>query len=113
MDRKAALERTMGDEQFLSELLGVFIDGLPKVKKRLEDAIRHGNGDDIAAEAGCLAGAAGNLGATEICSVACNVDRAGREGDIAEADQQFRNLLREVGRFVSYVQSGEFNDFLC
>jgi HPt (histidine-containing phosphotransfer) domain-containing protein len=110
IDRKAALERTMGDEQFLSELVQAFIDGLPAIKKRLEHAVHHGNGGVIAAEAGCLAGAAGNLGATELCNAAFDLEQAGRKGPLDEAPRQFRKLLWEVDRFISYARPDELDD---
>ncbi len=110
IDRKSALERTMGDAQFLSELLQAFIEGLPETKKRLEHAVEHGNAGTVAKEAGCLAGAAGNLGVTELSDTAFDLELAGRKGCTAEIHRYFRKLLLEVERLIAHVRSDEFDE---
>jgi HPt (histidine-containing phosphotransfer) domain-containing protein len=106
IDRKAALERTMGDEQFLSDLLQEFIQYLPDIKERIVDAIVHKNAPTLAKEANLLAGAAGNLGAAGLSDAAFDLEIASRKGHISEVHRSYRKLEQEVKSFIEYAQMG-------
>lgn len=105
VDRNIALERTMGDERFLSNLLQEFTEFLPDIKTKIVNAIVHKNASTLAKEASLLAGAAGKLGAARLSEAAFDLEIASLKGLIAEMNRSYRKLEQEVKSFIEYVQS--------
>jgi HPt (histidine-containing phosphotransfer) domain-containing protein len=105
VDRKAALERTMGDEQFLSQLLQEFADWLVDMRERIGAAIADKDVKTLAKEANLLAGAAGNMGAEALSDAAFGLETASRKGVIQEVRLSFRKLEQEAESFAAYTRT--------
>jgi HPt (histidine-containing phosphotransfer) domain-containing protein len=113
IDREAALERAMGDEQFFLELLQKFINDLPDIKESIGEAIGHQHTETVAKNACRLAEASGNLGAVRLSDAAFELEQVCRNGQIGKAPCCFRKLIQEVDRFVGHVRAVEFDSFRC
>ena len=105
VDKNAALERTMGDEQFLLDLLEELVMNLPRISERIKKAIIEKNAGSVAIEANRLAGAAGNLGAMRLSEAAFCLEKLARKGCIENAHDAFKQLIQESDRLILYTQT--------
>jgi PAS domain S-box-containing protein len=104
LDLENALERAMGDKDFLKMLLGEFVQGLPDQIESLKVAVAGTDTVALAEQAHKLKGAAANLSAYGVSSAAKSLEEIGRSQNMDEANQVLEVLLNESKRLTEYIE---------
>jgi len=107
LDLEKALERAMGDKDFLKMLLGGFIQELPDQIESLKVAVADTDMAAMMEQAHKLKGAAANLSAYGVSSAAKSLEEIGRSQNIDEANQIMEVLLNESKRLTEYIERTE------
>lgn len=105
-DQSRALDSVGGDEEFLSELAGVFSLACPILLKNLQDSVAAKNSFPLANTAQLLGRAAGNLGATRVAEAALVVETMARRSHIEDIGSACQVLRQEAQRFLNTL--GDF-----
>jgi len=108
IDSVRALERTMGDGQFLQELVDVFASSVSDQVRAVEAALSAGHLDTVSEIAHKLKGTAGNLCAEGIHDLARQLEDAAAIGHDAEAWRLLVQLKEEGDRFKAYVTDSQW-----
>jgi PAS domain S-box-containing protein len=108
LDLEDALERAMGDKDFLKMLLGGFVQGLPDQIESLKVAVAGTDTVALAEQAHKLKGAAANLSAYGVSSAAKSLEEIGRSQNMDEANQVLEVLLNESKRLTEYIERVEW-----
>ena len=103
-DRAGLLDRLMGDTELASAVLGGFAGDLPTRIGELRASLEAGDMAAAQRHAHTIKGAAANVGGERLRSLAADIERALKSGDLASAragatqvDPTFRALLRAAG----------------
>ena len=91
-------EVTMDDEEFMAELIDIFLDDSPTQIRVLRDAIEGREGGVAASAAHRLKGSSGNLGADSLAALCRRVEESGRENRVEEMPGLLRDIEREFSR---------------
>ena len=108
LDFEKALERAMGDKDFLKMLLGGFIQELPDQIESLKVAVAGTDAVALTEQAHKLKGAAANLNAYGVSSAAKSLEEIGRSQNMDEANQILEILLHESKRLTEYIERAEW-----
>ena len=84
-----------GEPDVLSEVLGLFLDEVPKRVERLRDAWRRGDAPGVQRLAHSLKGSSGNIGAGALYDVCRHIDERARTAELSGGDQLLESLARE------------------
>jgi HPt (histidine-containing phosphotransfer) domain-containing protein len=103
--REVALERLEGDENFLRELIEIFLKDAPERIEKLDEALRAGEAAQVQLHAHTLKGASAYLGAEALREAAYEMELAGKAGDLAQAPQSLRRIEYEYGRLKKDLQA--------
>ncbi len=98
-------EVTMGDEEFMAELIDIFLDDSPAPIRVLRDAIEGQEGEVAASAAHRLKGSSGNLGAGSLAALCRQVEESGRENRVEEMPGLLRDIEREFSRVKKYLSA--------
>jgi len=91
-------EATMGDEEFMVELIDIYLDDSPTQISALRDAIEGQDGKVAASTAHRLKGSSGNLGADSLAALCRQVEEAGREDRVAAMPGLLSDIEHEFSR---------------
>lgn len=91
-DRESALARVGDDEELLSELVKIFLDDYPNNLKAIQVALAEGDSSLLERAAHSLKGAVANFGAEDVVREAFELERKGRAGDLAHANDNLQRL---------------------
>ena len=94
IDLDSALERAMGNKDFLDKMINGFIKSMPEQIESLRGLIKQEDGDALRKGAHSLKGASANLSMSGLSAAAFRLEQMGRDGELSEADQ----ALGELGR---------------
>ncbi|MGA8180899.1 MAG: response regulator, partial [Desulfobacterales bacterium] len=108
LDFEKALERAMGDKDFLKMLLEGFIQELPSQIESIKAAIAGTDPVALTEQAHKIKGAAANLSACEIFDAAKALEEIGRSRNMAQADQMLIVLVKESQRLAEYMERAEW-----
>jgi CheY-like chemotaxis protein/HPt (histidine-containing phosphotransfer) domain-containing protein len=108
LDLENALERAMGDKDFLKMLLGGFIQELPDQIESLKVAVAGTDMVALTEHAHKLKGAAANLSAYGVSSAAKSLEDIGRSQNMDKANQILEVLLNESKRLTEYIERAEW-----
>jgi PAS domain S-box-containing protein len=86
------VERLDNDEEIAREIAGIFVESSRQLYAELAGAIPQCNPDLVCARAHSIKGSAGNIGATALQDLAAAMERAGRDGDLSEAERLLPEL---------------------
>ncbi len=101
-DLEAALSQLDGDEELLSEMIGLFLEDAPRRLDHLRRAWENGDQDGVAEAAHALKGMAGHFGAEALRRQAAELERAARSGQASAAElDRLTELTRTV---VNYLE---------
>ena len=114
VDLNGTVQRLGIERATLEQMLVRFADGLTPTLEALRGAVAAGDGTGAASHAHAIAGSAGNLGATALCTAAKTLEQAGRQGRtdisplLADVDDRAAVVLRSVAalRAPEYVVAG-------
>ncbi len=108
LDFEKALERAMGDKDFLKMLIEGFIQELPDQIESIKAAIGGTDALALTEQAHKIKGAAANLSACGISDAAKSLEEIGRSQNIDQADQVLKVLLKESKRLAEYVEQAKW-----
>ncbi len=108
LDFEVALERAMGDKDFLKMLLGGFVQELPDQIESLKVAVSGTDAVALTEQAHKLKGAAANLSAYGVSSAAKSLEEIGRSQNMDQANQILEVLLNESKRLTEYIERAEW-----
>ena len=103
-DMEKALDMAGGDEEFLKELVGIYLSDCPEKLSKIRQAIEAQDNQTLYETAHSLKGASGNLGLTRAYELALELERKGKEGRTEGAEKVFRALEEEIGRFRKFAE---------
>ena len=102
-DKAGLLDRLMGDEELANEILGEFLEDVPRKVTALKEALDNGDAPSVQLQAHTLKGASATIGAVALQEMAHHIEVAGEAGDLAEAgslvpqlDKQFEVLKKLI-----------------
>ena len=102
-DRAGLLDRLMGDEELVNEILGEFMEDVPRKLTALKEALDKDDAPSVQREAHTLKGASANIGAVALQKMANQIEVAGEARDLVKAgslapqlDRQFEVLKKLV-----------------
>ncbi len=101
---ETALDRTMGDKEFLAELLQMLLSSLPEQIKSLQTALDAGNAEAFTAQAHTIKGSAANLSADGIADIARRLEQMTGKEELAGASRVLDELEAEYRRLEQYVE---------
>ena len=91
----------MGDEELANEILGEFMEDVPRKFTALKEAVGKGDAPLVQIEAHTLKGASANVGALALQDIAYQIELAGEAKDLVKAsslvsqlDKQFEMLKK-------------------
>ncbi len=93
-DRLEWLRDKMGGDDFVRELVELFLDTVPDTIRRARDSQHNGDLEAVGQIARSLKSSAGNIGAVNLYEVARRAEQAAREGDAATAARHVDALQR-------------------
>lgn len=97
-NHEAFLERMMGDKEFAQEVMAEFQKELPVLLRELKEKVALGVLEPIWKHAHKLKGSAANVGGEALRDVACEIEQAGRAGDLARAVGLVPDLETQASR---------------
>jgi len=103
IDIKEALDRAMGEKEFLMMLLEEFSQGLADQIEQLRQAIARQDGAALTRQSHTLKGAAGNLSAKAMAAVVRRLEAAGEKGDFASSEKLVNDMEGEAMRLQRYL----------
>jgi len=100
-DRERLLERLGGDEDFVADVIGVFLEESPKMLASARAAVEGGNAVAIERAAHALKGALLNIAAENAAAAALALERIGRDGSLDGSADTLVDLEHELTRLQS------------
>jgi len=91
-DRAVALEQVDGDEEFLCELAGVFLDNCPQLIAEINGALETGNCEVLQRAAHTVKGSVGTFCAGPVHDAALKLELIAREEKLDRAPEAFKEL---------------------
>jgi HPt (histidine-containing phosphotransfer) domain-containing protein len=88
----------MGDEEFMQELIGIYLDDAPTQLEILREAVAAADSKRTSSVAHRLKGASGNVGAERLSELCQKLEALGRNGEPAGFGAVFGELDTEFGR---------------
>ncbi len=102
-DKKAMMERLMGDEEMTKNILKVFLQDIPEQIKTLWNYLEKGDITSSERQAHSIKGASANIGGEALRTVAFKMEMAAKVGDLAELkrlmpylEAQFKRLKEAI-----------------
>jgi CheY-like chemotaxis protein/HPt (histidine-containing phosphotransfer) domain-containing protein len=105
-DNTKALERLGGDEQLLRDVIGIFLEDIPKHMTSLRQAAAQGNAEVLAKTAHSLKGELGYLGISELSQKAHELEEMGRKRDLEHAAEAFAVFETEISAVTASMRDG-------
>ena len=105
VNMERAREASMDDEEFLLELLDIFLSDTPKQLHLLRKAIESGDAESAANAAHRMKGSSGNVGAVSLGELCEQIEAAGREGRSEVLPALFHDVNSEWGRVQDFLSA--------
>ncbi len=105
IDLPSVMERIGGDEDFLQELIDIYIADFIEKYAKLKQAIDRRDFIAIREIGHSLKGSSGNLSLTGLYKTSTNMEISGKEEDIEQAKLLFIRLNKEFERFKNFLPS--------
>lgn len=104
IDIPEALNRAMGDVDFLKEMLEELHCSIPDFTSRIQTALQSDDAETLGSDAHQFKGAAANLGAKAIANAALQLEQIGKSGSLEGAQEAFERLEQAIEAFVRYLK---------
>ena len=102
-DKAGLLDRFMGDEELANEILGKFMEDVPRKFTALKEALDNGDAPSVQFQAHTIKGVSATVGAVALQEIAHHIEVAGEAGDLVKAgslasqlDKQFEMLKKTL-----------------
>jgi two-component system, sensor histidine kinase and response regulator len=102
-DIEVALDRVDGEEEFLAEVVQLFLADAPCRMDEIRQAISQKNCKRLASAAHSLKGATGCLGGRRASSAALQLEEIAIKGDLSDAAEAFARLQQELGQLTEAI----------
>lgn len=99
IDLKEALNRAMGDVDFLKMMLEELHRTIPDFTSRIRQAMQSEDSETLGNDAHQFKGAAANLGAKAIANAALELEQIGKSGSLEGAQEAFDRLEQTIDTF--------------
>ena len=99
LDIADALNRSLGDAEFLKMMMDEFEKTIPEFMTRLKNALDQNDMQSLGRDAHQFKGAAANLGAKAIAAIALELEKIGKSSDGNGAEEALSGLKVEVDKF--------------
>lgn len=109
IDFTEALNRTLGDVEFLQTMLYEFQRIAPDFLNRIDHALQDRNMDSLTRDAHQFKGSAANLGIKGIAAIALELEKAARIGRPAEGEHLFARMRNAVNRFNDLLEATDWS----
>ncbi|MBF0288626.1 MAG: response regulator [SAR324 cluster bacterium] len=103
MDFESALKEFEEDRAFLLEVVDGFIENVSDQVHIIRQAISERNGDIVGKEAHSIKGGAANLIADELSSIAFELEKIGKSGNLEGSLETLETLEKELQRLEIYI----------
>jgi CheY-like chemotaxis protein/HPt (histidine-containing phosphotransfer) domain-containing protein len=103
-DLSGAMETVLGNEDLFQEIAGMFIEICPDYIAKIKEGIAGNDAGILARGAHSLKGAVGNFGANEAYEAAYRLEKSGKEGKMAKAEEGLADLERALNELVSEMK---------
>jgi PAS domain S-box-containing protein len=100
-----SLERLDGDEQLLRDVIGIFLEEIPKHMAGLRQAVTQGNAEALSKTAHSLKGELGYLGILELSQKARELEEMGRKSDLEHAAEVFAVFETEISGIAASMRN--------
>lgn len=104
IDIHEALDRAMGEKEFLVTLLEEFTEGLTDQIGQMRLAISQQDRTTLTKQSHTLKGAAGNLSAKTMAAVVLRLEKAGQGGDFQTSAKLIDEMELEAVRLQQYLR---------
>ena len=95
-DKEDALKMLEGDEEFLKELAGIFINDAPEQMSEIKEAVINRNNESLEKSAHKLKGAVANFGRNRTTDTAFKLERMAKEKKLDGAEEVYRSLVKDI-----------------
>ena len=112
VDLAVAMRWLGGDQQLLSELVGIFIDDGPKRLQAIRAALTASNVREVEHVAHSLKGSAAILGATRLQTAALALEDAAHDGHTENGPDLVSAIARELDRVMAFFADPSWKDGL-
>jgi histidine phosphotransfer protein HptB len=102
-------EVAMGDDEFLCELIDLYLSDAPQQVEALGQAVSSQDGTAVSAAAHKLKGSCGNIGADGLVALCQELEASGRASRLQEMPNLFQQVAREfeeVSEALHTIKSG-------
>ena len=104
IDIPEALNRSMGDVDFLKMMLEELHRTVPDYAARIRNAIQARDMETLGSDAHQFKGAAANLGAKAMAHVALQLEQMGKSGSVEKADETLGKLDQAISAFNRFFE---------
>jgi HPt (histidine-containing phosphotransfer) domain-containing protein len=99
IDLPEALNRALGDTEFLKMMMDELFNSIPDFMGRLENSVQTGDMQSLDRDAHQFKGASANLGAKAVAAAAYELEKIGKSADAGASRQALEKLKTEIDRF--------------
>lgn len=99
-DLNAALARVDGDQQFLNEIISLFLQEYPKHLANMRAALAHHDSHSLTFAANLLRGSLSNFAAAPAANAALRLENLARQGDLSPAPTALDHLEEAIAQLV-------------
>ena len=103
IDIPEALNRAMGDIDFLKKMIAELRRTIPNFVVRIQQAIDDADLETLAKESHQFKGAAANLGAKDLARAALKLEQIGKSGSIEGVTEAFAQLEKSTAAFNQFL----------
>ena len=91
-------DTTLGDEEFLTELIDIYLEDAPSQLELLRDAVARADSAAASSVAHRLKGSSSNVGAESLSALCNQLERAGKQSHVDEVGRMVPQLEAEFDR---------------
>ncbi len=103
-DKDEILKRFDGDEEFLAELVEIFINDIPEQLSRIKEAVDNRDSKDLEKSAHKLKGAVANFVENAAFETALQLEMMGRENRLEGVKKAYDTLVKEIECLVNALK---------
>ena len=103
-DKDVVLKMFEGEEEFLKELVEIFINDIPEQISKIKEAVNSLNSSDLKKSAHKLKGAVINFGENATFKTALRLEKMGRENRMDGVEEVYGTLVKDVDRLVNALK---------
>jgi HPt (histidine-containing phosphotransfer) domain-containing protein len=104
-DRADLLERLGGDEEFVAEIVEIFLETADEMLAAVDSAVAAGDAHRVERAAHSMKGALLNIAAEPVADIALRLEQAGRSGELELCSQLYDELKQDYELLLQVLRS--------